>query len=68
LEIDGFQAVSPDRKHIRMHANDVQYLSQLLTPDSRIEVAQDLLGFLDGIESDHAINLRSFGIDCSVAE
>jgi hypothetical protein len=51
-----------------MHANDVQCLSELLTPDSRIEVAQDLLGFLDGIESDHAINLRSFGVDCSVAE
>jgi len=49
LEIDGFQAVSPDRKNIRMHANDGQCLSQLLTPDSRIEVAQDLLGFLDGI-------------------
>ena len=47
-------------------------LSQPLTPDVRAEVApriaQDLLRFLDGIESDRTIDPKSFGINSSVAE
>lgn len=63
---------SVDSKNVRKHANDVLRLSQLLTPDVRIEVApriaQDLLRFLDGIESDRTIDPKSFGINSSVAE
>ena len=61
-----------DSKNVRKHANDVLRLSQLLTPDVRIEVApriaQDLKRFLEGIESDRTIDPKSLGINSSVAE
>lgn len=59
-------------KNIRKHANDVLRLSQLLTPDVRIEIAprieQDLNRVLDGIEADRTIDPKSLGINSSVAE
>ena len=60
-----------DSKNIRKHANDVLRLSQLLSPDVRIEVApriaQDLNRFLDGVEADHTFDPKTLGINSSVA-
>jgi hypothetical protein len=58
-----------DSRNIRKHANDVLRLSQLLAPDARIRVpasiAQDLNGFLDGIEADSTIDPMSLNIGSS---
>ena len=61
-----------DTKNIRKHANDVLRLSQLLTPDTRIPVAEriarDLNRFLDGIGTDRSIDPKSLKINSSVGE
>ncbi|MFO1317634.1 MAG: hypothetical protein U1F58_18730 [Burkholderiales bacterium] len=61
-----------DTKNIRKHANDVLRLSQLLAPDTRIPVAeriaQDVNRFLDAIETDRSIDLKSLKINSSVGE
>ncbi len=61
-----------DSRSIRKHALDVLRLSQLLSPDVRIDVApkiaRDLNRFLHGIEADSSIDPKSIGIDSSISQ
>lgn len=61
-----------DARDIRKHANDVLRLSQLLAPDTRIEVAgkiaADLGRFLDGILAEAEINPGAIGLRGTLAE
>lgn len=61
-----------DARDIRKHANDVLRLSQLLTPDTRIQAAAkivvDLNKFLDGILAEGAINPGAIGLQGTLAE
>ena len=56
---------SVDSKHIRKHKNDVFRLSQVLTPESTVElptaIAQDLRQFLDQMTQDLP-DLKNLGI------
>lgn len=57
---------SIDTKDIRKHANDVVRLSQLLTPDSHIElpakIAADLNQFLEGVAADGTYDPKTLQI------
>lgn len=61
-----------DAKNIRKHANDVLRLAQLLAPETRIavvdQVAQDLARFLVGIAADATINPGALGLPGTQAE
>jgi hypothetical protein len=61
-----------DTKDIRKHANDVIRLSQLLAPDSRIEltpkIAADLKQFLDGVGADGTYDPKSIQVPGTLAE
>ena len=61
-----------DAKKIRKHVNDILRLSQLLAPDSRVEIApkiaDQLSRFLDAIATDTSIDPRSIGIKNTTAE
>jgi len=60
-----------DAKNIRKHAYDVLRLSQVLTEDSKIEVAakigEDLRLFLDRIASDGTYDPKTIGIDATLS-
>lgn len=61
-----------DAKKIRKHLIDIIRLSQLLAPETRLEIspkiAEQLNQFLDAIATDASIDPRSIGIQSSVAE
>jgi hypothetical protein len=61
-----------DSKNIRKHAGDVLRLSQLLTPETRIElprrVEQNLKQFLDAIAKDSSIDPKTLKLTRSTAE
>jgi hypothetical protein len=62
-----------DSKDVRKHLNDVLRLSQLLTPDTRIEVTaritDDLLRFLDVLRADDSMNPKALKLgDVTVAD
>lgn len=61
-----------DTKDIRKHANDAIRLSQLLAPDSRIELtpklAADLKQFLDGVAADGTYDPKAIQVPAALAE
>lgn len=62
-----------DSKDVRKHLNDVLRLSQLLAPDTRIEVtariADDLLRFLNALRADDSIDPKALKLgDVTVAD
>lgn len=61
-----------DVDKIRKHAKDIIRLSQLLAPDTRIEIvpkiADHLISFLEAIAKDGSIDPRSIGIEATTAE
>jgi hypothetical protein len=59
-----------DAKSIRKHAYDVLRLSQVLTADSKIEIAakisEDMRSFLDRTASDGTYDPKTIGIDATL--